>query len=43
MELFRGCGPFRLEDSKFYLNNYSWHEKVDLLLIEQPYGTGYSF
>lgn len=37
-------GPFRVtEDQKLVENKGSWHEFANLLFVDQPVGTGYSF
>jgi carboxypeptidase D len=44
--LFIELGPFRLDGEKLNnikINPFSWHENANLLVIDQPVGTGLSF
>ena len=44
--LFLELGPFRLDGAKvdqLKLNPYSWHNAANMLFIDQPVGTGYSY
>lgn len=37
-------GPFRTKDKETLVpNNGSWHEFANLLFVDNPVGTGYSF
>lgn len=37
-------GPYRTKDSStLELNNGSWHEFANLLFVDNPVGTGYSY
>lgn len=37
-------GPYRLEDeNNLRLNNGSWHEFANLLFVDSPVGTGFSY
>lgn len=37
-------GPYRLKDEKTLVNNEgSWHEFANLLFVDQPVGTGFSY
>lgn len=37
-------GPFRLQDPHTLVpNNGSWHEYANLLFVDNPLGTGFSF
>lgn len=37
-------GPFRVtKDQKLVANNGSWHEFANLLFVDQPVGTGFSY
>ncbi|KAJ3314363.1 hypothetical protein HDU76_002418 [Blyttiomyces sp. JEL0837] len=42
---FEENGPikFTKDGSKLYANHHSWHKQANLLYVEQPVGTGYSF
>jgi carboxypeptidase D len=42
--LFLENGPFRVNpDSTIKLNQYSWTPSADMIFIDQPVGTGFSF
>jgi len=42
--LFLENGPFRLNpDSTIRLNEYSWTQNAEMMFIDQPVGTGFSF
>lgn len=41
--LFEGLGPFNSFPDGLQTRNYSWNVKNNLLFIDQPVGTGYSF
>lgn len=37
-------GPYRLKDDHTLVsNNGSWHEFANLLFVDQPVGTGFSY
>ena len=41
---FMEIGPYRvMEDEKLVHNNGSWHEFANLLFVDQPVGTGFSY
>ncbi|RZF45124.1 hypothetical protein LSTR_LSTR011968 [Laodelphax striatellus] len=42
--LFKENGPYIVEkDQKLKLRKYSWHRKCNMIYIDSPVGTGYSF
>ena len=41
--LFLELGPFKIHDGQIELNKFSWHNRANLLIIDQPVGTGLSF
>ena len=41
--LFLELGPFKIKDGKLEVNPYSWHKVSNLLIIDQPVGTGLSY
>lgn len=42
--LFLEIGPFRFQDDKTLVeNDGSWHEFANILFLDQPLGTGFSF
>jgi carboxypeptidase D len=41
--LFLELGPFKIVDGKLEENPYSWHKVSNLLIIDQPVGTGLSY
>ncbi|CAM9145038.1 unnamed protein product, partial [Ectocarpus fasciculatus] len=41
--LFLELGPFKIRDGKLEVNPYSWHKVSNLLIIDQPVGTGLSY
>ena len=41
--LFLEVGPFRLEGDRIRINPHSWHRNANLLFVDQPVGTGFSF
>ncbi|KAL6508756.1 hypothetical protein OROHE_021315 [Orobanche hederae] len=44
MTMFYECGPFRLNnDSSLVLNEFGWDTVADLLIIDSPMGTGFSY
>ncbi|KAL6566839.1 hypothetical protein OROMI_015243 [Orobanche minor] len=44
MTMFYECGPFRLNnDSSLVFNEFGWDTVADLLIIDSPMGTGFSY
>lgn len=41
--LFLELGPFKIRQGKLEINPYSWHNAANLLIIDQPVGTGLSY
>ena len=41
--LFLEVGPFRVNGDQININPHSWHRHANVLFIDQPVGTGFSF
>lgn len=41
--LFLELGPFKINGDTLEMNPYSWHKVANLLIIDQPVGTGLSY
>ena len=41
--MFLENGPFRFRNGTLALNRYSWYHNSDILYVDQPVGTGFSF
>ena len=41
--LFLELGPFRIKGDSIDINPYSWHNVANMVFIDQPVGTGFSF
>ena len=41
--LFLEVGPLRMRGGRLEVNPHSWHRHANILFVDQPVGTGYSF
>lgn len=41
--LFLELGPFRIKGDSLDINPYSWHNVANIVFVDQPVGTGFSF
>lgn len=41
--LFLELGPFRIDGNSVHINPHSWHNVANIIFVDQPVGTGFSY